>query len=429
MSERRYSIARRLIRRLGILFLVAIFCAGLLPFVLDRDERSEMAAKVIQEDLERLAQSLRFEADGRVTAALPADAGFGYRVLGPDGTPLIESGPLDPPPLRGSTEIETARTRVAGPSGPLLLEVTTRDLSAASFWLAAAMEWGTESLPLLILLLVGVVVIGVRTIADSMAPLGRLADEAAGVSPGSMDRRLGSGRWSMELAPLVASVNAALDRLEEGFRHQRQFTADAAHELRTPLAVLSAHLDTLSDRATAAALRQDMAGMSRLVDQLLAVAELDSIPSEPPVTLDLPGHVRELAASMAPFALKAGRPLAVLGTTGAVPIRGHPEAIRRALRNLIENAVQHAPRGSTIEIEVTDEPAVHVLDRGPGIPADMHSRVRQRFWRGDRSRDGGAGLGLAIVERIAEAENARLVIGDREGGGADISLVFASAGR
>jgi signal transduction histidine kinase len=193
--------------------------------------------------------------------------------------------------------------------------------------------------------------------------------------------------------------------------------------------VLSAHLDTLSDRATAAALRQDMVGMTRLVDQLLAVAELDSIPSEPPVMLDLAGHARELAASMAPYALKAGRPLAVLGTTAAVPIRGHPEAIRRALRNLVENAVQHAPRGSTIEIEVTDEPAVHVLDRGPGIPAAMHSRVRERFWRGDRSRDGGAGLGLAIVERIAEAENARLVIGDREGGGADISLVFASAGR
>jgi signal transduction histidine kinase len=428
MSRRPPSIAGRLVRRLGILFLIVFFAAGLLPFVIDRDERSEMAAKIMQKDLQRLALAIGVGPDGRIVVNLPLDPGFGYRIIDAQGAVLLDADravsqrTLAPEKV----EIETARTRIQGPTGSLTIEVATGELSMLDFWRASISEWMTDLLPLLLPILVGTMVIGLRTIGGSFGPLKRMAREAAQISPSAMELRLSDDHLPLELAPLVNSVNAALDRLEEGFRHQREFTADAAHELRTPLAVISAHVDTLVDRKVALALKQDIAAMRRLVDQLLAVAELDAMPLQPPVPTDLVALTGELAAQMAPLALEAGRSIAVLGTEQPVRIDAHPDALWRALRNLVENAIQHAPAGSAVEIEVTPAPATHVRDRGPGISPADRARVTERFWRANRSRVGGAGLGLNIVDRIARAEGGRLIIADRPEGGADIALSFAA---
>ncbi len=428
MNRRPPSIARRLVRRLGILFLVAFFAAGLLPFVVDRDERSEMAAKILQQDLDSLASAIRVAADAKVEVDFPANPDFAYRVLDAQGAVLAGSDSPSPPPAlpADKVEMETARAWIATPNGSLTLEVTAEHMSMQSFWMGAVVEWLSELVQLLLPVLVGAMIIGVLTIRSSLAPLARLAREAARFSPRSMELRLSDDRLPRELVPLVSSVNAALDRLEEGFRHQREFTADAAHELRTPLAVISAHVDTLADRKVALALKQDIAAMRRLIDQLLAVAELDAIPFQPPVPTDLSALTGELAAQMAPLALEAGRSIAVLGIEQPVRIQAHPDALWRAIRNLVENAIQHAPVGSAVEIEVTSAPAIHVRDRGPGMSPADRARATERFWRANRNRQGGAGLGLNIVDRIARAEGGRLIIADRPEGGADIALSFAA---
>ena len=281
-----------------------------------------------------------------------------------------------------------------------------------------------DVLPIMLPLMAAVLIIGVLTIRDSLAPMQQLARRAARISPTATDVRLPAAGLPPELKPMVVAINGALDRLDEGFRMQREFTADAAHELRTPLAILATHLDSLENKQVAAALRADVERMSRLVNQLLSVATLEALAVAPDEIADLQAIAVDVAGSLAPLALKRGRSLAVTGTTAAVPVRGNAESLRQALRNLIENALQHTPAGTEVEIEVTDEPAVHVSDRGPGVPPELRNRVVQRFWRADRRKGEGSGLGLAIVSRILAAHGGRLAVDDALGGGARFSLVL-----
>jgi signal transduction histidine kinase len=112
----------------------------------------------------------------------------------------------------------------------------------------------------------------------------------------------------------------------------------------------------------------------------------------------------------------AGRP---------VRVRGERDTLGRALRNLVENALAHTAPATTVEIVVDAAGALHVMDRGPGVPPEQRDRIFRRFWRGDRRHPGHAGLGLAIVARIAEMHGASISVTDRPGGGAVFSLRFA----
>jgi signal transduction histidine kinase len=202
---------------------------------------------------------------------------------------------------------------------------------------------------------------------------------------------------------------------------QREFTADAAHELRTPLAVLAAHLDSLEDKKVAAALREDVERMGRLVGQLLSVAQLEALDAAAEETADLHAIAVDVAASLAPFALRRSRAVAVSGEPGVALVRGNAEALRQAVRNLVENALQHTPPDTTVEVSVSAAPALQVTDRGPGVPAADRERLFERFWRGRRSGD-GAGLGLAIVQRIVAAHGGSLTVDDAPGGGGRFTI-------
>jgi signal transduction histidine kinase len=222
---------------------------------------------------------------------------------------------------------------------------------------------------------------------------------------------------------MVRAVNAALDRVEEAFRQQRRFTADAAHEMRTPIAVLRAHLDTLED-AHASELAQDLQALDRVVAQLLKLAQADSLSVEPRGRADLHRVAVNVAALMGPGAIRAGRDIAVSGDEACV-VAGDGDALEVAVRNLVENALNHTPEGSEVEIRVDAAArALAVLDRGPGVPEADRERVFQRFWRGERRSAPGAGLGLSIVARIALAHGAVTRIEDRDGGGAAFVLSF-----
>ncbi|HKN10786.1 MAG TPA: ATP-binding protein [Pseudomonadota bacterium] len=282
---------------------------------------------------------------------------------------------------------------------------------------------GWITLPILLLLLATDIAIFRR----ALRPLLKASEKAKEITPKTTDVRLSPQDIPSEILPLVQAVNQALDRLEAGFRVQREFTADAAHELRTPLTVLRSRIDALLDRGTARVLHKDIEGMARVVSQLLDIAELETFSIDPAEKADLRAICAELAEFAAPLALAQDKSIALSGTEKPVWINGNPEMLARAIRNLVENAINYSPSGTTVEIVVEDDGMVHVLDEGPGIADDDRELIFRRFWRRDRRRAGGAGLGLSIVQRIADAHAAIVKVENRPSGGANFSLSFGRA--
>ena len=167
--------------------------------------------------------------------------------------------------------------------------------------------------------------------------------------------------------------------------------------------------------------------MNRLVEQLLCVARLDSVALDVSSPVDLRQLAEEVVGSMAHLALAAGRTIALTGADHAVVVIGNGTAITDALRNLIENALAHTPRGTEVVVEVDPTGVISVQDSGPGIPAEDRQRIFERFWRGKGVRTAGAGLGLAIVMEIARAHGASITVSDRVPRGTQFDLRFRAA--
>lgn len=274
------------------------------------------------------------------------------------------------------------------------------------------------TLPILLLLL-GADVIIVRR---ALAPLRDASERAEAIDPARLDVRLPTSGLPAEVAPLVVAVNAALDRLENGFRIQRDFTADAAHELRTPLAVLRLRLDGLADQDAARTLRGDIDAMAHLVEQLLAIAELESFAVGEDERADLAAVAVDVASYVAPLAVAKGKRLELSGAEAPVWIHGNTEALFRALRNLVDNAVAHSPKAGVVEIVVSSDGTVRVDDDGPGVRPSDRGLIFQRFWRQRREATRGGGLGLGIVARIAQAHGGEVSVGDSDRGGARFTM-------
>jgi signal transduction histidine kinase len=280
---------------------------------------------------------------------------------------------------------------------------------------------GWITLPILLVLLIADIAIFRR----ALRPLRQASEIASDIGPTRTDLRLPTGEIPSEVRPLVSAINLALDRLEEGFRIQRDFTADAAHELRTPLSILRTRLDLLKDEKVSQALRQDVEGMAHIISQLLDIAELDSFVVDPLERADLRSVTAGIAEFVAPLALAQGKDVALLGETEPVWVKGNPEMLSRAIRNLAENAINHTAPGTTVEFIVDKDGTVSVQDHGPGIAEGERKLIFQRFWRRDRRKAGSTGLGLSIVQRIAELHSATIKLENRKPSGARFSLRFA----
>jgi signal transduction histidine kinase len=413
---------------------------------------SDLQHRALRDHADTLARYLKMGRDGTWTLALPAGlqelyseayGRYGYAVLDEQGGVLFSSldnhSPIFPADRRaGQPAFLQTRLGNAVIDGASIPE----QVGDRTFWIQVAQDLehrdvliddivaeffprvGWITIPILLLLLV----IDILIFRRALEPVWRASKTAQTIGPARTDVRLPTEPMPREILPLVRAVNEALDRLEQGFRTQREFTADAAHELRTPLTVLRARVDTLDNPVVREALREDIAGMSRIVSQLLDIAELESFVVDPAEKADLHSICAEVAAFIAPLALAQGKTIALTGTRGPVWIKGNPETLFRAIRNLAENAINHTPQGTLVEIDVAENGTVRVLDDGPGIPENEREVIFRRFWRRDRRRPGSAGLGLSIVSRIVEAHAGSITVENRTEGGAAFALHFAPAG-
>jgi len=445
---------KSIISRIVILHVIAVAITSILMSLalswLLNLATNNIHNKAMEEQATSLAHHLVAQADGSLSLELPPDllglysqpyGRYSYAVVDDSGNALFSSlkdqAPIFPAdPRAAAVQFLETRKGDAAISGASIRRV----VGTKTVWIQAAEDLanrdvliddivadffknvGWITLPILLVLLATDIAIFRR----ALLPLRQASEIAQQIGPARTDVRLPVDDIPSEVRPLV-SVNQALDRLDQGFRVQREFTADAAHELRTPLTILRTRVDTLEDQRIAIALHQDIEAMSRIVGQLLDIAELDAFMIDPLETADLRGVCAEVAEFIAPLALEQGREIALLGADTPMWVKGNAEMMKRAIRNLAENAIKHAPPDTVVEFVVEENGTVRVRDRGPGISEEERELIFRRFWRRDRSQQGSTGLGLSIVQRIVELHGATIAVENRVSGGAQFSIHFLAA--
>jgi len=263
------------------------------------------------------------------------------------------------------------------------------------------------------------------SVLKALKPMQQLTHDLNARRPFSLDPLEASGVPD-EVQPMVNALNTLLQRLGQALDGQRKFIADAAHELRTPLAAVQLQVHVMQRSQTEEkrdrALNQIRAGVSRashLVHQLLTLARMEPEDWQRPfVTVDLGELVRSVVADHTPTALHRQIDL---GVTREDPssIYGEPESLRIMLGNLVDNALRYTPVGGRVDVSLynaEEKIRLEVQDTGRGIPPEERSKVFSRFYRRPGTRESGSGLGLAIVQEIANRHQGEVVLTDGEGG-------------
>ncbi|WP_234194128.1 ATP-binding protein [Pseudacidovorax sp. NFM-22] len=424
---KRPRLMRSLRARLLAFLLAAIVLAGGIQAAVTYRTVLREADAIFDYHMQQMALSLRsgLPPSGAVSGLGPSDQNFDFvvQVWTQDGQRIFESADealLPQLAVLGFAEVNARGTtyRVLSMQTRGLVIQVAQDM-AARRQMAGSLALRTVAPVALMAPLLMLVVWWV--VSGSLAPVSRVRSQVASRQPDDLSP-VGEEDLPEEVQPLVAELNLLFERVRRAFDAQKHFVADAAHELRSPLAALKLQVQLLRRASDPAAHEQAVqrlaAGIdraTRLVEQLLTLArnEAHAAAGGEAVPVDLAALAREAIADAVPGAESRRIDLG-LARADAVSVAGHVDALRILLRNLVDNAVKYTPEGGRVDVTVQQQEGgdavLLVEDSGPGLAESDHERVWDRFYRAPDAGASGSGLGLAIVRSVAQLHGAELAL-------------------
>jgi signal transduction histidine kinase len=442
---RRYfrSLWFRLVFGLVVGSVAAVLVACLFLYIRFKNVSAEFRERTLQGQARLISKAFQLSSGHEI--ALPKSIASYYRngigkfaVVGEDDTLLTGSAgvdhsflPIDDQASReffsypepdGEAAYHGISLRIKGSAPPAWVQVIFKDNEVIfdsvleEFMQDIAWIWAPF---VFVILLINffVIRIGFRPLIEASA-------QASTIGPLAVSKRLSEADMPKEVLSFVRAINHALDRLEAGYKAQQAFIADAAHELRTPVAVIATHLDMLPNFDGKSALKDELGGLRRLVSQLLDNARIEAMSIATSDEVDLNDLAADVATYLAPWAVSLGKTVEVARIARPAIVNGAYDYLFRAIRNLVENAIEHTPAGTAAYITVENPVTLVVADCGHGVPKPDREAIFERFWQGGRDRGGGAGLGMTIISRTIAAHRGKIEIGDRKGGGATFRVTF-----
>ena len=453
----------RLLLIVGVLVGAALLSTSLITAYLLKSDLDARVDAELRSVLSPVASQAITELRTQDQASLPSS--YAFALEGPSGlvaTRLPTGGTISPewPVLSRDDDVVRTQTPftvpsqgddmawrfvaapVAGSDAVVVVGVPLEEVSHT----VARLLVSTGLLGTLALLLS--VILGHFAVRRAFRPLRRIEDTAAAIAGGDLTQRVPVRRAADEVTSLSDSLNAMLARIESSFavreaseEKMRQFVADASHELRTPLATVRGYAELYRQGAVRdpegvssamGRIEAESERMSVLVEDLLTLARLDEEPEDERRDVDLTVLAADAVADARARAPE--RRISLVGLSGpleATVVHGSEPRLRQVVTNLVANAVRHTPEGTPVEVAVGRDdgvPSLEVRDHGDGIPADIATKVFERFFRADPARgrgSGGSGLGLAIVAAIVSAHGGRVGVATTPGGGATFVVRFA----
>lgn len=393
-----------------------------------QDAHLHFGDSTLMESLRRLGhEGALYGADGRRIKAFPAD---GLAPLHLDVAALAPAPTLTTEAVAGGGRARVLTMTIDSPQGEphalwIAVSLAASDAALAAYARAAALIGGGATLILLLL-----------QIAHARGLVGRvqrLAQHMERLRDGDFSRAPADDRGDDVIAGLRDAIADATEKLRRAAEGQHRLIADAAHELRTPLAAMRMEIDVTLRRERSPAqladaldrIRTEVDRLADLATKLLDMARLRGAEWER-VQVDLVAICEAALAGLRSVADRRSITLRLDAPTVAV-VRGNPAPLRQAVDNLLDNAIKHSPADGAVDLTIRDEVSqviLQVSDRGPGVPSGHEESIFAPFHRLDRGGV-GAGLGLAIVREVAAAHGGRAEVQPREGGGATFTLTIA----
>ena len=442
-AAQRPSLAHTITKQLALTSLLAIVLQVSLVGTQYYLDREGFTTDFISRETDTISRGLGQGPSKREFKLPPAaahyarrKADYAFRIIGADGKVLADNGS----PLLSQLTWNERRPDfwvryLPGGDWPRFSGGQHMRINGEDYWIEVATigdpagrQWGILAyelmqlvwLPMipLVVLLLGVAIVSVKR---QLRPMSEAAARLDSMPENAVPVRFDVAGLPREAASFAAAINRQLDRRSELLDGQRLFLASAAHELRTPLAIMTLELGKMND-PRARRLEADVAGMSDLVNRLLTLVRLGTLEKPDLKPVDLLHETEDLIQRLQPLMEKEDRQLIVNVVRPGV-FMGDATAVREAVRNLIENAVKHTAKGTRIRLTIGPGATMTVEDSGKGLGTGDPARLFEPFAKGSAAQD-GAGLGLAIVRRAVELHGGRITAGQSPLGGALFHLSF-----
>jgi signal transduction histidine kinase len=359
----------------------------------------------------------------RLTAIKRENEGLWYAVATTDGSSLVSYGTIPAPyveiarnvhvfaeaDIRGSTDTREIASveNVSTPIGEIRIMFGG---NSRKDWPFLAILIGTYPIyvPLLALAVPAIFFAVPRIVRRALVGLNDVVRKATEIEPRRQGARLPIGGVPKEVLPLVVAFNGVLERLEHEFQKRQRFLIDAAHELRTPIAIMQTRIEGTLEGEERERLLKDIARLAQAAEQLLDFERNDQT-TDLYEMVDLVELARTVVADLAPIAIAAGYEIAFQSEVERVLREGSFSALERAINNLVRNAIEHGGNAGLISVSVSGGGEITVEDQGPGIPLDQQQLIFEPFYR-VAPRSTGAGLGLSLVRQIVTNHGGRVAV-------------------